>query len=301
MRGFFGSSRRSWAEDDPRMDMDEGDYYNYQRARYSTEERFRQEMECDPEDEASVYLPYDLLQGSFYQPKDNLVAHTEETTDFPWQEGAHSLPSSPVVSQPEGLKKYLASLKMGTIYHGKDVARKKDLSVDIFGEKRDGMTFVRAVVEFDRVAFSRQESVLYPLLPLVTRSCVDETGIGYQFAERGGEKFGAHKVEGISFSPGTKAMLAGPVRTGFEDRIFRIPEDDLFVDDLRMIRKETVGDNVRYVASDDEEGDSHADRFWALALMYHAGSTGRHIMMPKRGRKTRHGSARKRRRERGCQ
>jgi phage FluMu gp28-like protein len=132
---------------------------------------------------------------------------------------------------------------------------------------------VRAVVEFDRVAFSAQEGVLYPLMPLVTRSCVDETGIGMQFAERAGEKFGAWRVEGINFNTGNKAMLAGPLKTAFEDRIMRIPDDDPFLTDLRMIRKETVGDHERFVASEDEDGDSHADRFWGLALMLHAAKT----------------------------
>lgn len=300
--GFLWKLQTKLPEDDPRMQMDEADYYNYQKSRCSTEERFRQEYECEPEDEASVFLPYDLLAGSFYPPHDDLVAHTEQTTDFRGKKGRirYLLPKG---VRPDGLRDYLATLPKGSLFHGKDVARKKDLSVDIIGEKRDGMTFVRGIVEFDRVAFSRQEDVLYPLMPLVTRSCVDETGMGHQFAERAGEKFGAWRVEGINFSQGTKAMLAGPVRTAFEDRVFRVPDDDLFITDLRMIRKETVGDKVRYVASDDEEGDSHADRFWALALMHHAGSTGRHVMMPKRAHTSRHGRARSNRRERrlpGC-
>ena len=269
--GFLWKLQTKLPESDPRMQMDEADYYNYLKARVSSIERFLQEYECQPEDESSVYLPYDLLQGSFYAPSEDLVEHREATVDFRGSKGSIRYLLPPGVS-PSGLRDYLAAERLagGSIYHGKDVARRKDLSVDIFGVKRDGLLMVRAVVEFDQVAFSRQEGVLYPAMPLVARSCVDETGIGMQFAERAGEKFGAWRVEPINFTVGTKAMLAGPLRTGFQDRVLRIPDDDRFLTDLRMIRKETVGDHERFVASDDEEGDSHADRFWGLALMLHA-------------------------------
>ena len=266
--GFLWKLQTKLPEDDPRMQMDEADYYNYQRKRVSSEERFLQEYECEPEDEASVFLPYDLLQGSFYAPGDDLVEHTETTSDFRGKKGRirYLLPRG---VQPSGLVDYLKTLD--ALYHGKDVARKKDLSVDVFGERRDGILFVRAVIEFDRVAFSRQERELYPIMPHVARSCVDETGIGAQFAERCGEKFGAWRCEGITFTRASKEMLAGPVRTLFEDRAGRIPDDERFIGDLRMIQKETVGDHVRYVATDDDdEADSHADRFWGLALMIHA-------------------------------
>lgn len=273
--GFLWKLQTKLPDDDPRMAMDEAAYYDYQRARVSSAERFLQEYECQPEDEASVYLSYDLLEGSFYGPAENLVEHTEETVDFRGRKGRIRYLLPPGVT-PAGFRDYLAMRKLagGSIYHGKDVARRKDLSVDVFGEKADGMIFVRGIIEFDRVAFSRQEDVLYPIMPLVTRSCVDETGIGMQFAERAGEKFGAWRVEGITFNTGNKAMLAGPLKTTFEDRCIRIPDDDLYLTDLRMIRKEAVGDHERFVASEDEDGDSHADRFWGTALMVHAGKTG---------------------------
>lgn len=270
--GFLWKLQTKLREGDPRLEMDEADYYTYQMGRASSKERALQEYECQPEDEASVYLPYDLLEGSFYTGTDNLVEHTEETTDFRGKGGRirYLLPQGVM---PTHLQAYLRDLKT-SLYHGKDVARRKDLSVDCVGEARDGMTFVRGVIEFDRVAFSRQEDVLYPLMPLMSRSCIDSTGIGTQFAERCGEKFGDWRVEAINFTRGSKEMLAGPVRTAFEDRSTRIPDDELFIGDLRMIQKETVGDHIRYVATDDDdEADSHADRFWAFALMLHAAKT----------------------------
>lgn len=270
--GFLWKLQTKLPDHDPRMQMDEADYYDYQMNRSSSRERAMQEYECQPEDEASVFLPYDLLEGSFYAGSDNLVEHTEVTTDFRGKKGQirYLLPAA---VSPAGLEAYLKTLT-GSLYHGKDVARRKDLSVDIFGEKIAGVFFTRAVIEFDRAAFSAQERVLYPLMPLVARSCIDATGLGTQFAERCGEKFGDWRVEAINFNQGSKEMLAGPVRTHFEDRSVRIPDDERFIGDLRMIQKETVGDKNRYVATDDDdEADSHADRFWALALMLHAGKT----------------------------
>jgi phage FluMu gp28-like protein len=274
--GYLWKLQTKLPEDDPRMQMDESEYYDYQRRRVSSEERFLQEYECEPEDEASVFLPYDLLQGSFYTGADDLVEHTEDAVDFRGKKGRirYLLPRGVI---PSGLEDYLRTIKAtgGDVYHGKDVARRKDLSVDAFVEKRDGLRCLRALVEFDRCAFSKQEDILYPLMPLISRSCVDETGIGMQFAERAGEKFGDWRVEGISFTQGNKELLAGPVRTAFEDRSVRIPDDDLLVTDFRMIQKETVGDKVRYVAAEgDDEADSHADRFWAFALALHAGKSG---------------------------
>ena len=270
-QGFLWKLQTKLAEDDPRMAMDEDEYWSYEINGYSSRERAMQELECQPEDEETVYLPYDLLEGSFFTPQDDLVAHTEEATDFRGKKGKIRYLLPPGVT-PAGFRDYLAARRLagGSLYHGKDVARRKDLSVDVIGEKRDGLLALRGVIEFDRVAFSRQEAVLYPLMPLVARSCVDETGIGMQFAERAAEKFGAWRVEGITFNIGNKAMLAGPLHIAFQDRYLRIPNDELMLGDLRMVRKETVGDHERFVASDDEDGDSHADRFWGLALMLHA-------------------------------
>lgn len=265
--GFLWKLQTKLPESDPRMQMDEADYWNYQRSRVSSEERFLQEYECQPEDEDSVYLPYDLIDGSLMIGSNNLVQHTETTVDFRGKKGAirYLLPAG---LAPSELPRYLEKIsrKGASIYHGKDVARKGDLSVDWFCEKRDGLMVTLAVIEFDRVQYSRQEDELYPLLPFVRRSCIDNTGLGGQFAERAEQKF-SHRVEGHTFSAKFKEELAPPVRSAFEDRSLRVPDDDKCINDFRMIRKETVGDKIRFVAEDaDGEGDSHADRFWALAL-----------------------------------
>lgn len=57
-----------------------------------------------------------------------------------------------------------------------------------------------------------------------------------------------------------------------EDRRLRIPYKPEIRADLRAVTKETTAaGNIRFTAERSENG--HADRFWALALAAHAGST----------------------------
>ena len=61
-----------------------------------------------------------------------------------------------------------------------------------------------------------------------------------------------------------------PLRRLFEDKLVRIPADDRVREDLHSVRKlVTTAGNVR-LDVDRSDTDGHADRFWALALAYHA-------------------------------
>ena len=48
---------------DKRLDMDEGDYFSYQRSRAADEESFLQEYCCIPGDDNAAFLSYDLIAG----------------------------------------------------------------------------------------------------------------------------------------------------------------------------------------------------------------------------------------------
>lgn len=272
--GFLWKLQTKLPESDPRMNWDETDYYNYQRNRMSSKERFGQEYECIPEDEDTIYLPYDLINGSLMVGLENLVEHIETTRDFMGKEGKirYLLPRG---IMPYELDWYLKRLRAGgaVLYAGKDVARKKHLSVDWVVQKVGPLYPTVAVIEYHAVEYSRQEEGLWPILELATRTCIDETGIGGQMTERAMKRFRG-RVEGITFSRAIKEDLAVPLRTAFEDRILRIPDDEKVIGDLRMIKKQVVGDHIRFVAEEESgEADSHADRFWALALALHAGRT----------------------------
>ena len=107
-------------------------------------------------------------------------------------------------------------------------------------------------------------------LPQVQRCCIDQTGIGRQFAERAQARFGRYAVEGVQFTGPAKEELAYPLRAACEDRAMRIPGTAAIRADLRGVKKETTAaGNIRFAADRGKNG--HSDRFWALALALHAG------------------------------
>lgn len=163
-----------------------------------------------------------------------------------------------------------AAANTNGIYGGLDIGRHHDLTSFTAVENVAGMTPVRKRIDLQGLTFSAQEAILYPWFERCQRVCIDATGLGMQFAERAGERFGKYKIEGITFTGPMKEQLAYPVRAAFEDRTIRIPfSDDKLKSDLRAIRKEvTASGNVRFAA--DRGVNGHADRFWGLALALHA-------------------------------
>lgn len=240
--GLLYKLQQKLAADDPRIGMDEADYYTFIRSGCADEESFLQEFMCVPADDAGAFLTYEEIAGCEYP-------HAEH-----WE-----LP--------------LAEVR-GDLYVGVDVGRDHDLTVIWVVERVGGVSFTRKIVEMKAQTFEAQEHALYGILalPNVRRCCIDRTGIGRQFAERAAQRFGSYRVEGLAFTPAVKEELAYPLRAAFEDKSVRVPNDKFIRADLRSIRKETTAaGNIRITADRGKNG--HADRFWALALALHAGKT----------------------------
>ena len=92
-----------------------------------------------------------------------------------------------------------------------------------------------------------------------------------KYSDKAQDRFGAQRVEGVTFSAQVKEALAYPLKGAMEDRAVRIPDDAKIRADLRKVQKvTTAAGNVRFVAESTPDG--HADRFWALALAIHAAS-----------------------------
>ncbi|NLO90709.1 MAG: hypothetical protein GX410_01785 [Elusimicrobia bacterium] len=177
--------------------------------------------------------------------------------------------------EAEGILRQLSECT-GELYLGADIGRKKDLTVFVVLEKVGSRLFTRAIIELERTAFSIQRQILYDILrhPRFRRGCIDETGIGMQFAQEAAEQFGKTRVEPVMFTGKVKEDLAFGLRTMFEDKGIIIPPSFDLREDLHSIRKvTTVAGNLRFdVSRSDTNG--HADRFWALALAVHAAATG---------------------------
>ena len=158
-----------------------------------------------------------------------------------------------------------------SLFIGVDIGRTHDLTVIWVVEKLGDVRATRAVICLEKTPFDQQESILYPLVSLssVRRCCIDQSGIGRQFAERAAQRFGRYKVEGIQFTSAVKEELAYATRTAFEKKTVRIPADKFIRADLRSMRKEaTASGNLRFTG--ERTANGHADRFWALALALHA-------------------------------
>lgn len=243
-QGFLAKLQAKLPEDDSRKRMTEDEYLQSVRDGCADEETWLQEYCCVPADDSSAFLNYDLIMAAEYGADEN------------WQ-------SDPATAA-------------GQIYIGVDIGREHDLTVIWVVEKLGDVFYTRAVIELEKERFDVQEAVLYALLELrtVRRCCIDETGLGRQFAERARQRFG-WKVEGVTFTGPVKEELAYPLRGAFEDRRVRIPAPEHnkgIRPDLRAIKKETTqSGNIRFTADRGKNG--HSDRFWALALALHAGQT----------------------------
>jgi phage FluMu gp28-like protein len=152
------------------------------------------------------------------------------------------------------------------LFVGVDVARKHDLCVIDVGELIGDIVWDRLRLEMSGRTFAEIEHELFQILAWrqVKRVCLDATGLGAQLAERAARKF-HWKVEPVVFTAAVKEELAFGLRTDFEGRRLRIPQDDHpLVADLRGMRKEvTAAGGLRFAG---EAADSHCDRFWAKAL-----------------------------------
>lgn len=241
-QGFLWKLQTKLPDGDPRLEMDEAAYFDYIRARASDEDAFKQEYMCIPSDDAGAFLEYSLIDGCTYAP------------GVEWE---FTLQDAIACANP--------------LFAGIDIGRVNDLTSMTILEKIGGHYFTRKRIDLQGMAFSKQEAILYPWAAACSRVCVDSTGLGMQFAERMGEKFGKYKIEGVTFTGPVKEELAYPVRSAFEDRGISIPFGDKVLEsDLRAIRKETTSSgNIRFTA--DRGAGGHADRFWGLALAIHAG------------------------------
>lgn len=236
-QGFLYKLQAKLPKDDFRQEMDEAAYFDYVKSQCSDEETFMQECMCVPADDDSVFIDYQLITRCEYQ------------AGVRWEYSMEEL------------------AKCGRLYVGVDIGRTKDLTVISVAEEISGTLFVRKMIELENMPFSAQENILYPYLalPNMRRACIDASGIGKQFAERAGEKYGKYRAEPIVFTQPSKEDMAYLTRTRFEDATLRIPSSQTLAADIRGIRKITVGDNVRFDGERTKNG--HSDRFWSLALM----------------------------------
>jgi phage FluMu gp28-like protein len=155
----------------------------------------------------------------------------------------------------------------GLCYHGRDIARRKDLNVDVTLEDVRGMLWTRELTTMQNATFREQDDEFARRMKVyrIIRAGLDQTGMGEVIVEQAQEKYGSHRVEGYLFTNSVKLALAGSLRRRTEERTLLLPDDPLLSADLRSIKRTAgTGETVRLV--EDGTSDAHADRFWAYAL-----------------------------------
>ena len=240
-QGFLYKLQQALPADAEQQDMDEAAYFDFIKKGAADEESFDQEYMCVPADDDSKFLEYGLITACEYPGG----AAWKRDLDGPFT---------------------------GTLYAGVDIGRKKDLTVLWVVEQLGDVFYTRHVETMEKMRKSEQEKILWPWFERCSRVCIDATGLGIGWVDDAQDQYGEQRIEGVTFTAQVKEALAYPVRGAMEDRKVRIPDDAKIRADLRKVQKVvSAAGNIRFVAESTPDG--HADRFWALALALHAGSS----------------------------
>lgn len=197
-----------------------------------------QEFELQWLDEASAWLPYDLIAPC------EVDAFEESPLGWRLLED---------VTEP--------------CYLGWDIARRRDLSIiwvitqslkTVEVVKMRGLNFEEQFAQFRRVMRAYG----------VVRGCLDQTGMGEVLVEQGQREFGTSVVEGVLFTPAVKQELATVLKQRYEDRQVTTPMHRDVRDSLHAVKRlTTTAGNIRFDAERTDQG--HADYFWAQGLAVH--------------------------------
>jgi phage FluMu gp28-like protein len=206
------------------------------REQAGDEETWQQEFLCNPIDEATAFLPWELIISA-----------------------EHADAGDPA--------KYLR----GPCFVGMDIGRRRDLTVIWVLEKVGDVYWTREVVRMKGKSFAEQDFELDRIFASyqVRRACIDQTGIGEKPVEDAKSRHGTYRIEGVIFTSATKQELATTGKKSFEDRLVRIPKDKAIQESHHSVRKVmTSAGNPRFDADRSEVG--HADEYWAHMLAIHA-------------------------------
>lgn len=200
------------------------------------EETYQQEYMCQPIDEATAWLTWEMIVSAEH----------------------------PDAGKPE-------LYAGGPCFVGNDIGRRRDLSVIWVLEKVGDVLWTREVVSMKGRSFAEQDAEMDRIFATyqVRRLCKDQTGMGEKPVEDDKLRYGASRVEGLLFSGPVKQDLAVAGKQQFEDRRLRIPGSRAIRESHHSVRKvTTVAGNPRFDADRSEAG--HADEFWAHMLAIHA-------------------------------
>jgi phage FluMu gp28-like protein len=241
-QGFLYKLQKSLPAEHEVQELDEAGYFDFIKAGCSDEESFMQEYMCQPADDDVAFLEYDLIASCEYAAGED------------WEYNLEQLRAA-----------------RGRLYAGIDIGRKHDLTVMWVFELLGDVLYTRHIIELKAMSKPDQEAILWPVIALMERTCIDNTGLGIGWTDDAKKHFGEYRVEGVTFTTRTKEELAYPIRGAMQDKKMRLPYRPEIRADLRAMTKVTTGaGNIRFTA--ERSANGHSDRFWAAALGKHAAS-----------------------------
>ncbi len=209
-------------------------------------EGWAQEFLCEWLDGSAVLLPYELIS----------TCESFEATEM---------------ATPEELQ-----LRRLSKVAGIDFGRISDPTVMITAERALGISMVRDIKRLVGMSTPDQITTLMPMMQICDRICVDYTGPGVGFGDLAVQALGewkpaAHKfgkVELCTFTLPFKRDIFPGLRTGFEQRVLRIPVSARMREDLHAMAQIISNGQYNYKAPRTDAG--HSDECTALALMQRA-------------------------------
>lgn len=158
----------------------------------------------------------------------------------------------------------------GLCYGGRDVARRRDGQIQLIGELVGDVLWERAGYREYGQTFAHQDAYFDQSFIdyRMVQWRIDQTGMGEKVVEDQVRKHGSSRVVGVMLTGPERVNLALGLQKVFQERKIRIRSDPRTRADIMAIKKlgsEQSG-GIRIV----NDGDIHADEFWAYSLMAQA-------------------------------
>jgi len=205
--------------------------------------------------------------------RDTYGEDAEEELDCIPKAGAGSWLSPEVIAACEHPDAGRPELYAGGLHYiGRDVARRRDLAVLHGYELVGDVLWLRDRWLGRNATFLEQDDAAAQIFSTrrVAAYWIDQTGMGEKVVEDEQRRYGQTRVTGLILSGPARLDIAIALKDRAERGLLRIPPKPELRTDLRAIKKKGgVGGSIGLV----NEGEVHADEFWAGALACRAAAT----------------------------
>lgn len=229
---------------------------------------FKQEFECEFTDESEAFISLEMIMNCTPQKIEQYeYQNLQEILN-----GVH-IPEMCIGFDPKTNEPLFQAVDApaydpeihGLLYAGWDMGRTKDASIFTLIGSKDGRKHVWMTYELKNTPFDEQKAFAESAMESlpIRKFMIDKNGLGMDFAEWAEKKWPT-KAMGVAFTNESKEDMANKVYLGCERTEFRFPMNRKLHADIHCIRKTlTITKHNKY---DGSTKDSHADRFWSLAL-----------------------------------